>query len=388
MEKEKTIGLPPDFEHPLILHKGLSEQNDLESCKYKLEVCEDLLNLKGFNEDYAIQDEYFDRVPVFDEFFGFLLEVECRWSEYCQEDEYYRLWFWFLRQSIKELKYTIAVKLQELKKSENGSIQLEFQDWSGSLTLLTTKLVMAKWFDELPMNPEHESNMEELRNKYKPSYLALQKLDLITDLKVLELKKLLMESYNGNTSDITDNSDTSQENVVPVHPIDSMEDYKDLGKSVNQSVIPAHKMNIPVEKVSLKLPNSIVSEYNDVSLKVSESMINLPNIKEEINYNINSNRASPRLPGIKINVPDSDEDLEFDEDVESLRIWSLVDEDLSYIVLPPGTPTLAPRPNHATPGATIGYRRCHFISHVSNCYILFLRANKSVRAGTFFDIYK
>ena len=64
-----------------------------------------------------------------------------------------------------------------------------------------------------------------------------------------------METYNGNTSDITDNIDTNQENVVHVHPIISLEDNKDLG---------------------------IMEED---SLKVSESVVNLPNIKIEMSQN-------------------------------------------------------------------------------------------------------
>ena len=172
----------------------------------------------------------------------------------------------------------------------------------------------------------------------------------LEDNKDLRIKKevslQVSESVmSQNTKEAQEKVVPVQENVVPIHPITSLEDNKDLGKvsptssdyavlnTVSQSVIPAHKMNIPVEKVSLKLPNSIVSEYNNVSLKMSESMINLPNTEEEINYNIISNRANPSLPGIKINVPDSDEDLEFDEKIESLRIWSLVDEDLSFIAV-------------------------------------------------------
>ena len=42
-------------------------------------------------------------------------------------------------------------------------------------------------------------------------------------------------------------------------------DYAVLN-TVSQSVISAHKMNVPVEKVSLKDSNSVVKEYNDANL--------------------------------------------------------------------------------------------------------------------------
>ena len=128
--------------HPLFLHRGLSEQNDIESCKYKLEVCKDLYNIE--EEEYLDKvEEYLDKVDCSDEFFHFMWKVEERWYEHCQEDDYYRLWYWFLRQSIRELKYTIAIKSQELEKSEYGPILFR----SEPLRPITTHLVMAKWFD-------------------------------------------------------------------------------------------------------------------------------------------------------------------------------------------------------------------------------------------------
>ena len=77
MEKEKAADLPPDFEHQLILHKDLYDQNDMESCQYKLKVCRDLMNLRGF-EDPAIKDDYLDRLDDRDDFFAFMIETEHR----------------------------------------------------------------------------------------------------------------------------------------------------------------------------------------------------------------------------------------------------------------------------------------------------------------------
>ena len=140
MEKEKGMSPPPGSEEWLYLHKNLPEQNNMESCQYKLKVCEDLMNLKGFDDTDV--EEYLDKMDYQDEFFELLIDAENAFDVEFQRDEYYRLWFLFLKQSIKELKYTIEyLKVQELKKA--------------------------------------------------------------TDLKLLELKKLLiMESYNGNRPDL------------------------------------------------------------------------------------------------------------------------------------------------------------------------------------------
>ena len=124
--------------------------------------------------------------------------------------------------------------------------------------------------------------------------------------------------------------------MAPAHPIDVIEDKKDVSKVSHASVKSSELAPAQTNKRTSALSSDIlVEDYNALAggdcLEIPELDESLNDPGEKINYNINSNRASPRLPGIKINVPDSDEDLEFDEDVESLRIWSLVDEDLSYI---------------------------------------------------------
>ena len=117
MEEEKAIGLPPEVRDSLILHKNLPEQNDIKSCQYKLKVCEELMVLKGF--DGTDVEEYLDRMDYQDEFFNLMRDVEHKWCEDLQRDEYYRLWFWFLKQSIKDLKYTIEyLKFQEKKTAD------------------------------------------------------------------------------------------------------------------------------------------------------------------------------------------------------------------------------------------------------------------------------
>ena len=114
MEKEKAIGLPPDVKDSLTLHKNLPEQNGINSCQYKLMVCEELMVLKGF-DDTEVKD-YIDEMDGHDEFFDLMRDVEHKWCEDLQRDEYYRLWFRFLKQSIKDLKYTIEyLKFQEKK---------------------------------------------------------------------------------------------------------------------------------------------------------------------------------------------------------------------------------------------------------------------------------
>ena len=48
--------------------------------------------------------------------------------------------------------------------------------------------------------------------------------------------------------------------------------------------------------------------------------------------NLNHTKINDEIsPMFEHDTEDSDEDLEFDEDVESMRIWNLVDEDLKYI---------------------------------------------------------
>ena len=116
MEKEKAIGLPPDVIDSLTLHKNLPEQNDIKSCQYKLKVCEELMVLKGFDDTDV--EEYLAKMDHQDEFFNTMIDAENEFNEDLQRDEYYRLWFWFLKQSIEELKYTIEYfKVQELKKA-------------------------------------------------------------------------------------------------------------------------------------------------------------------------------------------------------------------------------------------------------------------------------
>ena len=117
MEKEKAIGLPPDVKDSLTLHKNLPEQNGINSCQYKLMVCEELMVRKGF-DDTEVKD-YLDEMDYQDEFFNLMRDVEHKWCEDLQRDEYYRLWFWFLKQSIKDLKYTIEyLKFQEKKTAD------------------------------------------------------------------------------------------------------------------------------------------------------------------------------------------------------------------------------------------------------------------------------
>ena len=121
MEKEKAICLPPDVKDSLTLHKNLPEQYSINSCQHKLMVCAELMVLKGFDDtevkDYL--DEVKDYLDYQDEFFNLMRDVEHKWCEDLERDEYYRLWFWFLKQSIKDLKYTIEyLKFQEKKTAD------------------------------------------------------------------------------------------------------------------------------------------------------------------------------------------------------------------------------------------------------------------------------
>ena len=59
MEKERAMGLSPDFKESLIAHKYLPEQNDIKSCQYKIEVCKELMDLTI----YSIDDTGMQSIP-------------------------------------------------------------------------------------------------------------------------------------------------------------------------------------------------------------------------------------------------------------------------------------------------------------------------------------
>ena len=72
-----------------------------------------------------------------------------------------------------------------------------------------------------------------------------------------------------------------------------MEDSESVGNKYNDE-----NLNDPVEKVSLEDSESIVNEYNDANLNA-----NLNDPVEKVSNTVNSNSVIPRLPDIKIDVP-------------------------------------------------------------------------------------
>ena len=80
-----------------------------------------------------------------------------------------------------------------------------------------------------------------------------------------------------------------------------------------------HKLETVAKAVQTAIKDPLKVDHEGRPAMTAELNLNQPKINVEIS------------PVFNHDTEDSDEDLEFDEDVESLRIWNLVDEDLKYI---------------------------------------------------------
>ena len=119
MEKEKDMSPPPGFGERFYLHKNLLEENNLESCQHKIEVCEALVNLRRFDDTDV--DKYLDRVDHQDEFFKSIIAYREVVLKNYQRAGINKDWEEFLKLSLRDLEFTIMLlQFEAIKVGKNG----------------------------------------------------------------------------------------------------------------------------------------------------------------------------------------------------------------------------------------------------------------------------
>ena len=234
MEKEKDMSPPPGFGERFYLHKNLLEENNLESCQHKIEVCKALVNLRRINDTDV--DKYLDRVDHQDEFFKSIIAYRKVVFKNYQRAGINKDWEEFLKLSLRDLEFTIMLlKFEAIKVGKNGKK-------SNKATMLYNELVdkrclaVSKHVHQFP-NFHHEYNDAITNNSDIP--------------KLPNIKIELEESGNLD----------SWGNIL----LDNLQKSCQL---------------LGIKKVPLEDSEPVVNVI--INNPVSESVVNLPNIKIEV----------------------------------------------------------------------------------------------------------